>query len=176
MILFVKAIERRAVDAEQRRSPVRGLELVEVDQQAHDAVTEAVTDRFEPRVHDLADIERGGVVRFGVRGWNAHRHSAASENRKAAVRQGAIAPSASATARLERRPSSWKPYPVQAPQNEVCRCPWISGRRFWAAKARAVNCGWSQRYLPNVSSSAGGKGGFRLTNSGLSSSMPCSAF
>src|SRR5882724_10121604 len=106
MILFVKAIERRAIDAEQRGLPVRGLELVEVDQQAHDAVAEAVADRFEPRMHDLADIKRGGVVCFGVRGWYAHRHSAASENRKASVRHGTVAPSASATARPERNPSS----------------------------------------------------------------------
>src|SRR5882757_2542186 len=126
MILFVKAIERRAIDAEQRGLPVRGLKSVEVDQHAHDAVAESVADRFEPRMHDLADIKRGVVVRFGVRGWNAHCHSAASENRKAAMRHGAVAPSASATARPERSPSSWKPYPVQAPQNQVCRCPWIS--------------------------------------------------
>jgi hypothetical protein len=46
MVGFVKTIERRAVDTKQRRQPVRLLEPVEIDQQAHHAIAETVSDRF----------------------------------------------------------------------------------------------------------------------------------
>ena len=65
MIGLVETVERRAVDAEQRRLPVGLVEPVEIDQQAHDAVAEAMGDRLQPRMHHLAEIERGGSLVLG---------------------------------------------------------------------------------------------------------------
>jgi hypothetical protein len=42
VIGLVEAVERGTVYAEQRRLPVRGVEPVEVDQQAHHAIIEAM--------------------------------------------------------------------------------------------------------------------------------------
>ena len=70
------------------------------------------------------------------------------------LRHGTVAPSAIAASRPERSPSSWKPWPVQAPANEVRRTPWISSRRACADSARASNCGCAKLHSPNVSSSA----------------------
>ena len=61
MVGLVEAVERRAVDAEQRRLPVRVRQPVEIDQQAHHAIAEAMADRLQPRMHDVADVKRGGV-------------------------------------------------------------------------------------------------------------------
>src|SRR5580704_5972254 len=141
MILFVKAVERAPVDAEQGRLPVRFVEPAEVDQQAHDAIGEAMAHRSEPRMHHVTDIECCGVIVMRLGRVVAHGYSAASANSGGASRHGATAPSASATASPDLSPSSWKPYPVQAPQNQVWRWPWISDSRFCAAKAAALNCG-----------------------------------
>ena len=60
MIGLVETVERGPVYAEQRRLPVRGVEPVEIDQQAHHAIIEAMADRLQARVHHLAKVERGG--------------------------------------------------------------------------------------------------------------------
>ena len=65
MIGFVEAVEGRPVDAEQRTLPVRLLEAVEIDQQAHDAIAEAMADRLQACMHHFAEIKRGRGV-FGV--------------------------------------------------------------------------------------------------------------
>ena len=58
MVGLVEAVERRAVDAEQRRLPVRVRQPVEIDQEAHHAIAEAMAHRLQPRMHDLADVKR----------------------------------------------------------------------------------------------------------------------
>jgi hypothetical protein len=60
VIGLVETVERGPVYAEQRRLPVRGVEPVEIDQQAHHAIIEAMADRLQARVHHLAKVERGG--------------------------------------------------------------------------------------------------------------------
>lgn len=61
MVLLVETVDRSAVDAEQRRLPVGLVEPVEIDQEAHDAVAEAMAHRLEPRMHDVAEKERGAA-------------------------------------------------------------------------------------------------------------------
>src|SRR6266481_2641107 len=150
MIFLVEAVERRAIDAEQARLPIGLAEAVEIDQEAHDAIAEAMADRLQAGMHHLAKIKRDRLRRVGRHlvfgALVLHRYSAACASSGGGSRQGATAPSASATASPDRNPSSWKPYPVQAPQNQVCRRPWISFRRFCAAKAAVVYRGCSQRY------------------------------
>src|SRR5580692_615486 len=124
VIGLVKTVERRPVDAEQPALPVRGVEPVEVDQEAHDAVAEAMADWLEPRMHHLAEIKRGrgfdGMANgLGFGGWSGHGYSAACASSGGGARHGTDAPSACATSSPDRKPSSWKPYPVQAPQNQV---------------------------------------------------------
>ena len=64
MIGFVEAVEGRPIDAEQRRLPVGRIEPVEIDQQAHHAIVEAMAGRLEARMRDLAEVKhRGGVGR-----------------------------------------------------------------------------------------------------------------
>jgi hypothetical protein len=89
MVVFVEAVERRAVDAEQRRLPIGFIEPVEVDQKAHHAVPEAMRKRLQPRMHHLAEIKRRGGLWTGVVASNAHRYSAASANSAGVSRQGA---------------------------------------------------------------------------------------
>src|SRR4029450_4650833 len=122
MVGLVETVERRTVDAEQRRLPIRVRQQVEIDQEAHPPIAEAMAHPLQPRMHDVADVERRGV---GViaRIYCAHYYSAASASSSGGSRHGATAPSASATARPDRNPSSWNPYPVHAPQNQVCRRP-----------------------------------------------------
>src|SRR6185295_19547274 len=106
MVGLVETVERRTVDAEQRRLPIRVRQPVEIDQEAHHAIAEAMAHRLQPRMHDVTDIKRRGV---GViaRILCAHDYSAASASASGGSRHGAIAPSASATARPDRNPSSW---------------------------------------------------------------------
>jgi len=42
MIGLPETVQRRAIDAEQRRLPVCGPEPVQIDQQAHDPIAEAM--------------------------------------------------------------------------------------------------------------------------------------
>ena len=58
MVGLVEAAGAGAVDAEQARLPVGFIESVEVDEETHDAISEAMAEWLQPRVHDLADIER----------------------------------------------------------------------------------------------------------------------
>ena len=114
VIGLVETVERRAVDAEQGRLPVRGVKPVEIDQQAHDAVAEAMPHRLETGMHHLAEIKRGRGVEpialgYGSGGFIRHRHSAACASSGGGARHGTTAPSASATARPDRNPSSWNP-------------------------------------------------------------------
>ena len=62
MIGFVEAVERAPVDAEQQRLPVGDLEPIEIDQQAHHAIAEAMSDRLEAGMHDLANVKRGCIA------------------------------------------------------------------------------------------------------------------
>src|ERR1700722_3893838 len=120
MIGFVEAVECRPVHGKQARLAVSCVETVEIDQQAHDAIAEAMAHRFQARMHHLAKIKRGGVGRIVWLGDRLrHGYSAACASSGDGSRHGAAAPSASATASPDRSPSSWKPYPVQAPQNQV---------------------------------------------------------
>jgi hypothetical protein len=61
MVGLVETVERRAVGAEQRRLPVRVRQPVEIDQEAHHAIAEAMTHRLEPRMDDAADVKHRGV-------------------------------------------------------------------------------------------------------------------
>src|ERR1700738_1987315 len=110
MVFLVEAIERRAIDAEHARLPIRLIEAVEVDQEAHDAIAEAMTHRLQAGMHYLAKIERrrlGSVARhLGFGALVLHRYSAACASSGGGSRQGATAPSASATASPDRSPSS----------------------------------------------------------------------
>ena len=108
---LVETVERRPVDAEQRRLPVRLRQPVEIDQKAHHAIAEAMAHRFQPRMHHLADVKRrrgvgGSSGRFRFGKMCAHGYSAASASSGGGSRHGATAPSASATARPDRNPSS----------------------------------------------------------------------
>ena len=62
MINLVKAVKRPSVDAEQGRLPVGHLEAIEIDQQAHHAIAETVSDRFEAGMHDVTDVKRGSIA------------------------------------------------------------------------------------------------------------------
>src|SRR5277367_5720446 len=110
MVFLVETIERRSVDAEQARLPIRLTEAVEIDQEAHDAIAEAMTDRLQARMHHLAEVKRGRLGRvarhhrFDV--LALHCYSAACANSGGGCRHGAMAPSDSATASPERNPSS----------------------------------------------------------------------
>ena len=116
MIGFAEAIERRTVDAKQRRLPVRGVEPVEIDQEAHDAIAEAMADRLEPCMHDVAEVQHGcgvGGIATGFRFMRArggglirHGYSAACASSGGGSRHGTVAASASATANPDRNPSS----------------------------------------------------------------------
>ena len=111
VIGLVEAVEGRPVHAEQQTLPVRRLEAIQVDQQTHDAIAEAMAHRFQARMHHLAKVKRSrGVlciaIGFGFGGWLAHRYSAACANSGGGARHGTAAPSASATARPDRNPSS----------------------------------------------------------------------
>src|SRR4051812_12251750 len=112
MVGLVETVERRAVDAKQRRLPVCVRQPVEIDQEGHHAIAEAVTDRLQPRMHDAADVKRGSLGSDGFPRFDwpcAHDYSAASASSCGGSRHGATAPSASATARPDRNPSSWNP-------------------------------------------------------------------
>src|ERR1700722_8592939 len=120
---LVETIQRGAVHAEQRRLPIGGREVVEVDQEAHHAIIKAMSCWLQPRMHHLAKVQRGGLylvlVCFGPGGRTGHGYSAACASSGGGSRHGTAAPRACATASPDRKPSSWKPYPVQAPQNQV---------------------------------------------------------
>src|SRR5258708_13499500 len=107
---FVETIEGGAIDAEQAGLQIRLAEPVEIDQQAHDAIAEAMTHRLEARMHHLAKIKRrrlGGVARHLRLGdLVLHCYSAASASSGGGSRQGATAPSDSATASADLSPSS----------------------------------------------------------------------
>src|SRR4051812_5428016 len=105
VIGFPETVERRAIHAEQRRLLVGFVQPVKIDQKAHHPIAEAMAHRFEPRMHDFAEVERGGMSGDVVDPLG-HRYSAASASSGGASRHGAVAPSASATARPERSPSS----------------------------------------------------------------------
>src|SRR5476651_137462 len=64
MVFLAETIKRRAIDAEQARLPIRLAEAVEIDQKAHDAIAEAMTDRLQARMHHLAKIERRQLGRW----------------------------------------------------------------------------------------------------------------
>jgi hypothetical protein len=95
VIGLVEAVERGPVYAEQRRLPVRGVEPVEIDQQAHHAIIEAMADRLQARVHHLAKVERGGsnpaATRFGFGRLIGHGYSAACASPRSGPRHGAAA-------------------------------------------------------------------------------------
>jgi hypothetical protein len=60
VIGLVKAEGGGSVDAEQARPAIRFIEPAEIDEQAHDAVSEPVMHRPHSRVHDLAVVEHDG--------------------------------------------------------------------------------------------------------------------
>src|SRR5207237_7567993 len=76
VVSFAERVERRPVHAEQRRQPVSLAEPVEIDQQAHDAIAEAMAHRLQPRMHDVAEIKRGGIFGSFV-SQSEHCYSAA---------------------------------------------------------------------------------------------------
>src|SRR6185369_13176581 len=99
MVDLVEAVERRAVDAKQRRLPVCVRQPVEIDQEAHHAIAEAMAHRLQPRMHDVTDVKRRGVGAIIRTFWFcrccAHDYSAASASSSGGLRHGATAPSAS---------------------------------------------------------------------------------
>src|ERR1700719_2124379 len=116
MIFLVEAIERRVIDAEQARLPIRLAEPLEIDQEAHDAIAEAMADRLQAGMHHLAKVKRVRLRRVARHhGFGAlaffdvlvlHRYSAASASSGGGSRHGATAPSVSATVSPDRNPSS----------------------------------------------------------------------
>src|SRR5262249_17352489 len=83
MVLLMEAIEASSIDRKQRRHAVGVIEPVEINQQAHDAVAEAMGLRLEARMHHLAEIESRWIAR-GHLGYSAACASAAGSLRQGA--------------------------------------------------------------------------------------------
>src|SRR5579871_1602031 len=64
----MKAVKRAPVDAEQGRLPIGDVEPVKINQKTHHAIVEAMPDRLEPRMHDVANVERSPIA---FDGWQA---------------------------------------------------------------------------------------------------------
>ena len=101
------------VDGEEPRHAPGLAEPVEVEERHRDPLGERVARRG-PAVPDGPLVDRVGRRR------QAH---------------GRPAPSARATRRPLAAPSSWNPYPHQAPQNQVALRPFTSSQRSWRGEA-----------------------------------------
>jgi len=77
---LIETVKGRPVHAEQSGLPVRHIEPVEIDQQAHHAVAEAMALWFEARMHDLAEVKRRTGVGYGVTGFGFGGSSAHGES------------------------------------------------------------------------------------------------
>ena len=179
MIGLVETVERRAVDAEQRRLPVGLIEPVEIDQQAHDAIAEAMAHRLQPRMHHLAEIKRGrGVVRsLSV----AAAWSGIATPRPRASSGGGCAPRRRRAQRFGHREAGAQAVLVKTVSGPGAAEPGVAlALNFAQALLGGKGGGIILRMLAHVfaegQAGSGSNGGLRLTNSGLSSSMPCSRF
>src|ERR1700752_3224856 len=88
---FVKTVESCPVGAEQRRHTIGFVKPVEIDQQAHHAVAEAMPHGLQPCMHHFAKVETGCVV--ASRDRVSHGYSAASASPAGSSCHGAVAPS-----------------------------------------------------------------------------------
>ena len=126
VVAIVEAEEIEPVVGEKAKPPVERVQFIQVDEQPEQPVAESVRRRPEPAMEHRAEIESRG-------GAHAARSSAGDRGHDAAVtmRDDSFAtrhgrrtpPSCSATASPACSPSSWKPAPKCAPQNQTPPSP-----------------------------------------------------
>src|ERR1700761_6740496 len=141
MIGRAKTEKVESTKGEQAQVAVEASQLAEIEKNVKAAVAQGMFARLPADMSYGAGIDRRNrqaAAGNGLDGMTAIRPNSS------ATRQGRrTPPSCSATARPACNPSSWKPAPKYAPQNQVWRPPWSDQSWRCAASVAASNTGWS---------------------------------